>query len=66
MKDTTLEEVVNASIETVIEQISRRVNLPSETEDLIEEALHQAAKYGVEVAQELAHALRRRINEDTV
>jgi hypothetical protein len=64
--NTTFGDMVNTGIDTVIDQMKRHVNLPQETENLIEEALHQAANYGVEYAQKLAQALRERVGEDAV
>jgi tartrate dehydratase alpha subunit/fumarate hydratase class I-like protein len=63
-KDTTFGNMIDTGIDTVIDQMKRHVNLPSETEKLIEEALHQAANYGVEAASKLAQALRERVGED--
>jgi tartrate dehydratase alpha subunit/fumarate hydratase class I-like protein len=62
--NTTFGDMINTGIDTVIDQMKRHVNLPPETEELIEEALHQAAQYGVEYAQKLAQALRERVHED--
>jgi tartrate dehydratase alpha subunit/fumarate hydratase class I-like protein len=62
--NTTFGKMVDTGIDTIIEQMKRHVNLPTETEKLIEEALHQAAQYGVEAASKLAQALRERVNED--
>jgi hypothetical protein len=63
-ENTTFGDMVNTGIDTVIDQMKRHVNLPTETEKLIEEALHQAANYGVEAASKLAQALRERVGED--
>lgn len=64
--DTTFGDMVETGIDTVVEQVKRYVNLPAETEELIEKALHQAANYGIEAAQKLAQALRERVGEDAV
>jgi tRNA A37 threonylcarbamoyltransferase TsaD len=63
-ENTTFGEMVDTGIDTVIDQVKRHVNLPPETEELIENALHQAANYGVEAASRLSQALRERIGED--
>jgi phospholipase/lecithinase/hemolysin len=60
--DTTFGDMVNAGVETVIDQLRHRVNLPAETEALVEAALRQAAKYGVAAAEDMVQALRQRID----
>lgn len=64
--NTTFGEMVETGIDTVVEQVAKRVNLPPETETLLEAALHQAAHHGIDVARKLAQALRERIDQDSV
>ena len=62
IEKATLGDMVDAGVETVIDQLRHRVNLPSETEALVEAALRQAAQYGVAAAEDMVKALRQRID----
>lgn len=59
-ENTTFGETVETGIDSLIDKIKQYVNLPKETEELIESALHQAAEYGLDTANALVQALRER------
>lgn len=59
-ENTTFGETVETGIDSLIDKIKQYVNLPRETEELIENALRQAAEYGLDTANALVQALRER------
>lgn len=62
-EETSFVDIVG---DAIVEQISKHVNLPHETEALIEAALYHVVVGGVDAARKLAQALRERVSQDAV
>lgn len=62
----TFQQMVDAGIDTLVDGLKSRVNLPSDVESLVEEALRAAARHGQSSAELLVEALRTRWHQDEV